>query len=71
MFKDGLTSIEVAAKYGIKESTLRSWRRLYMLGDDRFPRFHKLTTGSVYYIQSEIEEDLAKMEININKRMVI
>lgn len=58
-----LSSKQVAKLYGINESTLRSWRyrRAY---DKRYPRYHKLFTGSVFYLRSEVETDLANMEVD-------
>lgn len=63
--REQLTSKEAATRYGINESTLRSWRyrRAY---DKRYPRYHKLFTGRVFYFSDELEEDLAKMEIDID-----
>lgn len=51
-----LSTEEVAKEFKIKATTLRSWRR-YRRYDKRYPRYHKLFR-MVYYIRSEIEEDL-------------
>ena len=63
---DRLTSSQVAEEFNINDSTLRGWRRMYTY-DKRYPRFHKLFTGKIFYIRVEIEEDLAKMEIETGK----
>jgi len=57
-----LTSKEVAQMFKINGSTLRSWRR-YRRFDKRYPRFHKLFTGKVYYLEAEILEDMKIMEV--------
>jgi len=62
---DRLSAREAAKDYGINQSTLGSWRyrRAY---DKRFPRYHKIFTGAVYYLRHELEEDLANMEIDVD-----
>ena len=61
-----LTSIQVSVEFNIKDSTLRGWRR-HRCFDPRYPRFHKLFTGKVFYVRSEIEADLATMEVEAGK----
>jgi len=61
-----LTSLQVAEEFNINNSTLRSWRRMRGY-DKRYPRFHKLFTGKVFYVRSEIEEDLVNMEVEAGK----
>lgn len=65
---DRLTSKQVSIEFNIPDSTLRSWRmrRSY---DRRFPRFHKLFTGKVFYVRAEIEEDLRLMEVDADISM--
>lgn len=65
---DRLTSRQVSEEFNIPDSTLRSWRmcRGY---DKRFPRYHKLFTGKVFYVRCEIEEDLAGMEVETDIAM--
>jgi transposase-like protein len=58
-----LTTKQVAEEYNINVSTLRGWRTKRINGDTRFPRFHKLFTGTVYYVRSEFEDDLKQMEL--------
>ena len=63
--REQLSSKQTAKEYSVNESTLRSWRyrRVY---DKRYPRYHKLFTGKVYYLRDELEEDLASMEVDID-----
>jgi hypothetical protein len=63
-----LTSKQVSAEFGIPEGTLSRWRysRAY---DWRFPRYHKLFTGKVFYIRSEFEEDFRSMEVDTTPLM--
>ncbi|MCE5185397.1 MAG: hypothetical protein LLF76_04660 [Planctomycetaceae bacterium] len=65
---DRLTGKQVSAEFGIPEGTLGRWRysRAY---DGRFPRYHKLFTGKVFYIRSEFEEDLRNMEVDTTPLM--
>ena len=56
-----LRTKDISKLFGIKESTLRSWRRCRG-HDKRFPRFHKITPRMVYYIEAEFREDLEAME---------
>lgn len=51
-----LSTDEVSKIFKIKESTLRMWRT-YRKYDKSYPRYHKLFK-TVYYLRSEIEEDL-------------
>lgn len=55
------TPKEISEMFHIKPSTLAMWRAKRSV-DNRLPRYHKLCTGSVYYILSEFEEDLRAME---------
>lgn len=61
-----LTSKQVSREFNIPNGTLGYWRyrRPY---DQRLPRFHKYITGKVFYIRSEITEDLAQMEVETGK----
>lgn len=63
-----MTTKDVSEFFKVSESTIRSWRRCRRY-DKRYPRFHKLITGAVYYVREEIVEDLAKMEIEFPDRM--
>lgn len=66
MSEEHLTTREVAKEFKTNESTLRSWRRL-RLTDKRYPRYHKLFTGKVYYVRAEIEADMKNMEVPADK----
>lgn len=61
-----LTSRKVSDEFHVNQSTLRGWRRCRTF-DKRYPRFHKLFTGSVFYLRCEIEEDIKKMEIEAGR----
>lgn len=63
---DRLTTKEVSAMFNIKETTIRSWRR-YRRYDKRYPRYHKLIGRMVYYVKSEIIEDMANMEVEADR----
>ncbi len=63
-----LTAKQVSAEYGICISTLANWRQ-NRLTDPRYPRYHKLFTGRVYYIRAEFEEDFAAMHIETELKM--
>ena len=65
---DRLTSKQVSIEFNIPDSTLRSWRRCRSY-DPRYPRFHKLFTGKVYYVRAEIAEDLENMEVDTDLPM--
>ena len=69
MKENRLTSKQAASLLGIPESTLRCWRmRRYF--DERYPRFHKMFTGRVFYIREELTEDYAKMEMEIKRNAI-
>lgn len=57
-----LTTNQVAEEFKMSSSTLRSWRQCRGY-DKRYPRFHKLFTGKVFYIRGEFVEDLKRMEV--------
>lgn len=61
-----MTAKQVCQEFNIKTSTLASWRR-YLSYDGRYPRFHKLFTGKIFYVRSEIEEDLKNMEVDVKQ----
>jgi len=61
-----LTSRQVAEEFNIPNGTLGYWRFKKQY-DGRLPRFHKYITGKVFYVRSEITEDLAKMEVETGK----
>jgi len=65
-----LTSLQVAKEFNVNNSTLRSWRR-YRTFDKRYPRFHKLFTGKVFYVRSEIEADLLWMEVETGRMEMV
>jgi len=65
-----LTSKQIATEFNINESTLRGWRRCYTF-DKRYPRYHKLFTGKIFYIRAEFEEDIHKMEIEAGKMEMV
>lgn len=57
-----LTTRQAAEEFGVPASTLWTWRGLRDR-DARYPRFHKLFTGKVYYVRGELAADLAGMEV--------
>jgi len=59
-----LTTRQVSQEFNIAEGTLGSWR-YRRRHDPRLPRYHKLITGTVFYILHEIEADLQNMELEI------
>lgn len=59
-----LTTKQVSEIFNINNSTLKAWRR-YRGYDKRYPRYHKMFTGMVFYIRHEIEADIGKMEIKM------
>ncbi|MBN2512540.1 MAG: hypothetical protein JXB18_06340 [Sedimentisphaerales bacterium] len=69
MSEERLTTRQVSIMFNIKESTLRAWRRCRGY-DTRYPRFHKLFTGKVYYVKTEIIEDMRGMEVEEKGAMV-
>lgn len=68
--EERLTTKQVSAMFNINEATLRGWRRCRGY-DKRYPRFHKLFTGKVYYIKAEIVEDMKGMEVPEPREMRI
>jgi transposase-like protein len=65
-----LSSKQVAEEHNINHSTLRGWRRMRTF-DKRYPRYHKLFTGKIFYVRREIEEDLARMEVEAGKMEMV
>lgn len=70
MNEERLTTKEVSVMFKIKESTLRSWRRCRQY-DKRYPRYHKLFPKMVYYVKSEIIEDMKQMETDIDQLVMV
>lgn len=66
MEQTNLTTNEVARLWNINPSTLRTWRRC-RLTDKRYPRFHKLCTGKVFYVKAEFEADFRRMEVSVER----
>ena len=61
-----LSSKQIADEFFLNQSTLRGWRRCRTF-DKRYPRYHKLFTGKVFYVRSEFEEDYHKMELETGR----
>ena len=62
-----LRTKDISKMFGIKESTVRAWRRCRGY-DKRFPRFHRITPRMVYYVETEFREDLEAMEEGMKER---
>ena len=59
-----LTTKQVSEEFNIPVSTLSHWRAIdkQVVYVTKYPRHHQLITGKIYYLRSEIEQDLKKME---------
>lgn len=57
-----LTPRQVSRMYNVSPTTLGRWRKRRD-SDVRFPRYHRMITGRVYYVRGELAACLAGMEV--------
>ena len=68
---DRLTTKQVSLEFNIPYGTISYWRycrksAISKAEQDKYPRYHKLVTGKVYYLRSEFEADMERMEVDVD-----